>query len=401
MKILPINRYRFYQSLQPLFLLKKITSKSTAGCLQVFTASGSWSIYVEEGKLIYACCTEKMFELLYKHLQRLSQKIPTLHNGIKEQLRAIFETGIENQAIPNPDYLAICWLVNQKYITPVQAGILVEQLALEVLESFLLLKEGSYEFAPESFLDEMPKFCHLDVRLLVERCQRRSPGYASIPSGKSERSSADAAPPQPASLERRHLNHQSGSEFAANCPQQTPQRTSKGESTPNSGQQQHLHVVPPSQQPLPKPRLNNVLPHPVNTNNSNRPQISRPNVDKKLYTVFCIDDSPAVVNAISKFLDDQIFSVVGINDPLKALMQIIRLKPDLILLDIEMPNLDGYELCSLVRKHSHFKDTPIIMITGRTGFIDKARAKLVRASGYLSKPFTQADLLKEVFQHIK
>jgi CheY-like chemotaxis protein len=82
-------------------------------------------------------------------------------------------------------------------------------------------------------------------------------------------------------------------------------------------------------------------------------------------------------------------------------MQIIRLKPDLILLDIEMPNLDGYELCSLVRKHSHFKDTPIIMITGRTGFIDKARAKLVRASGYLSKPFTQADLLKEVFQHIK
>ncbi len=95
------------------------------------------------------------------------------------------------------------------------------------------------------------------------------------------------------------------------------------------------------------------------------------------------------------------FSVVGINDPLKALMQIIRLKPDLILLDIEMPNLDGYELCSLVRKHSHFKDTPIIMITGRTGFIDKARAKLVRASGYLSKPFTQADLLKEVFQHIK
>ncbi|MCP6757292.1 MAG: response regulator [Fischerella sp. CENA71] len=399
MKILPINRYRFYQSLQPLFLLKKITSKSTTGCLQVFTASGSWSIYVEEGKLIYACYTEKMFELLYKHLQRLSQKIPTLHNGIKEQLRAIFETGIENQAIPNPDYLGICWLVNQKYLTPAQAGILVEQLALEVLESFLLLKEGSYEFTPESFLDEMPKFCHLDMRLLVERSQKRS-HHTSIPGGKIEKSGVDTTAPQSDSSGRRHLNHQSASEFAVTPRQQTSQRISKGEGKLNLGQQ-HLHVVPPTQQPLPKPKQNNLLSHPINQNNSNRPLISQPNAEKKLYTVFCIDDSPTVINAIRKFLDDQMFSVMGINDPLKALMQIIRLKPDLILLDIEMPNLDGYELCSLVRKHSHFKDTPIIMITGRTGFIDKARAKLVRASGYLSKPFTQADLLKEVFQHIK
>ncbi|RAM48227.1 MAG: two-component system response regulator [Hapalosiphonaceae cyanobacterium JJU2] len=399
MKILPINRYRFYQSLQPLFLLKKITSKSTTGCLQVFTASGSWSIYVEEGKLIYACCTEKMFELLYKHLQRLSQKIPTLHNGIKEQLRAIFETGIENQAIPNPDYLGICWLVNQKYLTPAQAGILVEQLALEVLESFLLLKEGSYEFSPESFLDEMPKFCHLDMRLLVERSQKRSHN-ASIPSGKIEKPGVDTTAPRSDSSGGRHLNHQSASEFAATPQQQTSQRTSKSEGKSNPGQQ-HLHVVPPTQEPSPKPRQNNVLSHPVNQNINTRPRISQPNAEKKLYTVLCIDDSPTVINAIQKFLDDQMFSVMGINDPLKALMQIIRLKPDLILLDIEMPNLDGYELCSLVRKHSHFKDTPIIMITGRTGFIDKARAKLVRASGYLNKPFTQADLLKEVFQHIK
>jgi twitching motility two-component system response regulator PilG len=81
-------------------------------------------------------------------------------------------------------------------------------------------------------------------------------------------------------------------------------------------------------------------------------------------------------------------------------MQILRSKPDLILLDVEMPNLDGYELCSLLRRHSSFKNTPIIMVTGRTGFIDKAKAKLVRSSGYLTKPFTRSDLLKLVFKHI-
>lgn len=122
--------------------------------------------------------------------------------------------------------------------------------------------------------------------------------------------------------------------------------------------------------------------------------------EKSAYTVACIDDSPTVLNSIKHFLDESTFSVVMINDPVKALMQILRSKPDLILLDVEMPNLDGYELCSLLRRHSAFKNIPIIMVTGRTGLIDRAKAKMVRASGYLTKPFSQSDLLKMVFKHI-
>jgi twitching motility two-component system response regulator PilG len=121
---------------------------------------------------------------------------------------------------------------------------------------------------------------------------------------------------------------------------------------------------------------------------------------KSTYTIACIDDSPTVLNAINSFLDDKSFSVVMINDPVRALMQVVRIKPDLILLDVEMPNLDGYELCSLLRKHSLFKTTPIIMVTGNTGFLDRAKAKLVRSSGYLTKPFNQSELLKMVFKHL-
>jgi twitching motility two-component system response regulator PilG len=89
-----------------------------------------------------------------------------------------------------------------------------------------------------------------------------------------------------------------------------------------------------------------------------------------------------------------------INDPVKALMQVIRSKPDLILLDVTMPNLDGYELCSLLRKHPSFRRTPVIMVTSHSGFIDRAKAKLVGASGYLTKPFTQPELVKMVFKHL-
>ncbi|MBV6626044.1 MAG: response regulator [Rivularia sp. (in: Bacteria)] len=120
----------------------------------------------------------------------------------------------------------------------------------------------------------------------------------------------------------------------------------------------------------------------------------------KTYTIVCIDDSRAVVNAIKMYLDDNIFCVVGINDPLKALMQVVRLKPDLILLDITMPTLDGYELCSLLRKHSALKETPIIMVTGKKGIINRVKAKMVKASDYITKPFQKKDLLKVIFKYI-
>jgi twitching motility two-component system response regulator PilG len=122
--------------------------------------------------------------------------------------------------------------------------------------------------------------------------------------------------------------------------------------------------------------------------------------DFKTYTIVCIDDSRAVINAIKMYLDDNFFSVVGINDPLKALMQIVRLKPDVILLDITMPTLDGYELCSLLRKHSSLKETPVIMVTGRKGIINRVKAKMVKASDYLTKPFHKKDLLKVMFKYI-
>ncbi|BDI19692.1 two-component system response regulator [Nostoc cf. commune SO-36] len=300
-----------------------------------------------------------MFEPLYRNLQRLSQQISTLPHGIKDQLRAIFETGIENQAIPNPDYLAICWLVNQKYISPSQAAMLIEQLALEVLESFLNLEEGSYEFIPESFLDDMPKFCHLNLRLLVERCltPQREAGYYQTSSSSQSHASQF---------------------FQIN------------------------ELQPKAKTPPKLPRINSYKPavYSINTNEHRGQQIIQSPADKKIYTIFCIVDSPTVLNTIKSYLDEQTFSVIGATDSLKALMQIVRIKPDIILLDVSMPNLDGYELCSLLRKHSHFKNTPVVLVSEKLGFIDRAKAKMVRASGYLSKPFKQGDLLKVIFRHI-
>lgn len=353
MSTIPTDSYRLAQKLHPLSLLAQLTSRNATGSLRVFTVTGSWSINLEEGKLTYASYSDKVFERLDNHLRQLSQKIPTLNSATRVQMRLIFEPKSENQSIPYADYQGICWLVNQGYLTHTQAAKLIEGLAKEVLEPFLALKEGSYEFCADSSWDEMPKFCYLDLRLLVEYCQRQL---------------------------RNRSNIQSPVHPAGNS-QVLPTTKSPQSQSPSLNGQQLL-------------RQNNFEP----PDNKNRINASS-NV-AKFYTIACIDDSQTVLNSINLFLEGNPFTVVTINDPVKALMQILRSKPDLILLDVEMPNLDGYELCSLLRKHSAFKNIPIIMVTGRTGFIDKARAKLVRASGYLTKPFTQSDLLKVVFKHI-
>ncbi|MBE9007937.1 response regulator [Fortiea sp. LEGE XX443] len=346
--ITPMSSHRLIQKLHPLSLLAQLTSRRATGCLRVFTGSTSCSIHLEEGKLTYASSSDKMFERLDNHLRRLSLNIPTLNSANRVQMRLMFEPASESLSIPHADYQAICWLVEQRYISSMQAATLIDELAKEVLESFLILKEGTYEFYPDSSWNELPKFCQLDLRLLVEYCQRQ--------------------------LRHRHQL-------------QSQVQVAKGS-----------QVLPgikplPNGQPLSK---NNNFESVENINNQTVQQLGK----KSLYTIACIDDSQTVLNSIKLFLDENTFSVVTINDPVKALMQILRSKPNLILLDVEMPNLDGYELCSLLRRHSAFKSTPIIMVTGRTGFIDRAKAKMVRSSGYLTKPFTQSELLKIVFKHI-
>lgn len=122
-------------------------------------------------------------------------------------------------------------------------------------------------------------------------------------------------------------------------------------------------------------------------------------VESRSFKIVCIDDSPSILQTIQTHLDEQ-FNVVMIADPLKALMQVMRHNPDVILLDVGMPNLDGYELCAMLRRHPRFRETPVIMVTGHTGFIDRARAKLVGASGYLTKPFTRMELLDTIAKHL-
>jgi two-component system, chemotaxis family, response regulator PixG len=123
-------------------------------------------------------------------------------------------------------------------------------------------------------------------------------------------------------------------------------------------------------------------------------------IEQATYKIACVDDSPTILREINRFLDGDSFKVFPIVDSGTALMKIIRINPDIILLDVGMPTIDGYKLCSMLRKHPAFKKTPIVMVTGNTGIIDRAKAKMAGSTDYMTKPFTQAGLIEMVSRHL-
>ena len=109
--------------------------------------------------------------------------------------------------------------------------------------------------------------------------------------------------------------------------------------------------------------------------------------------VVCIDDDLAIGKTVEYTLQAKGYEVTAIRNPLDALTRVFQIKPDLILCDLAMPELDGYEICGMLRNSTAFRQTPIIMLTGKDGFIDRVRARMVGATDYLTKPFGPSELL--------
>jgi twitching motility two-component system response regulator PilG len=124
---------------------------------------------------------------------------------------------------------------------------------------------------------------------------------------------------------------------------------------------------------------------------------SHPN---KVPRILCIDDGTAIRKAVEYILSNYGYEATAIGNPIKALSLVFQFKPDLILCDIAMPELDGYEICAMLRRSTAFRQTPIVMLTGKDGFIDRVKARMVGATDYLTKPFGENELLMLVEKYI-
>jgi Response regulators consisting of a CheY-like receiver domain and a winged-helix DNA-binding domain len=113
-------------------------------------------------------------------------------------------------------------------------------------------------------------------------------------------------------------------------------------------------------------------------------------------SILVVDDSPTVRKLIAGKLEKSGHNVFCSADGVEALEMLAGLMPDLILLDINMPRMDGYQTCKSIRSNESTKDIPIVMISGKDGFFDKVRGRMAGTSGYITKPFGPETLMKTV-----
>jgi DNA-binding response OmpR family regulator len=113
-------------------------------------------------------------------------------------------------------------------------------------------------------------------------------------------------------------------------------------------------------------------------------------------SVFVVDDDPGLIEAVAAVLSEEGYRVTGASDSRAALLTVLADPPDLLVLDVNMPDLNGWELCDIVRRQTTTRDVPVLFLTGRTEVRDQITALQVGGSDHLKKPFRAEELRGKV-----
>ena len=414
------------QKRSPKDLLKSLESLKD-GCVYVIRDRIRWSFYLKGGKIVYATHSLESFERLERHLRGLSREVPTLDDKLRSQLRLMFDDPdnakhkASSEIICN-EYIAIQWLVNENYLPKQMGSKLIARIVQEVFESFLCLPDGEFvTMHYEHLLEDV--YCYLSIDRILEIVEQRLKAWYELgptifspyqcPYLVSQTSAAKRMSMETVQRLGRILRGFNFLQLGALLGKDPLAIAKQLKPLINDGSillrdpLSPFDMLPRTYYLAPEEEKENIqkLLEAFVDEASSGDDISGfsqglSNQSTKVWKIVCIDDSESMLSIIGSYLGSEDFQVTLIQDSMRALMKITSIRPDLILLDIGMPNVDGYQLCSLIRKSSILKDIPIVMVTGNKGLIDRARARISGATDYITKPFMQSDLLKMIMRHL-
>ncbi len=117
--------------------------------------------------------------------------------------------------------------------------------------------------------------------------------------------------------------------------------------------------------------------------------------------ILVVDDSETIRRTAEALLKKENYQVAVAEDGLRAFAAIVDFKPQIIFLDIMMPRLDGYQVCSVIKNNPEYSHIPVIMLSSKDNIFDKARGRVSGSEFFMSKPFSKEELVGVVNQHLK
>ncbi|MEX1071496.1 MAG: response regulator, partial [Anaerolineales bacterium] len=118
--------------------------------------------------------------------------------------------------------------------------------------------------------------------------------------------------------------------------------------------------------------------------------------------VVCVEDEPEMIDLIQLILNRKGFEVIGANGGIKGLETIRKIKPDLVLLDLMMPEMDGWQVYQQLKADESTQNIPVIVVTAKAQNIDKVLGlHIAKVDDYISKPFSLQELVDRVDKVLK
>ncbi len=335
-----------------------------------------WLVFCWNGRIIYAGESEATHRRLRDYLRRYKAET------------VLSELEVPSIASVNaPEYGYLWVLLENQVITPAIARSIVHCMVQETLFDLLSLHQGAFIFEMGSAL--APQLTTLEISPLLANIFKQVQEWKKF--------HPHITSPNQCPFITDHLKLQQTVR-----PQvfETLNRWADGKTSIRQIAR-HLHrdivMVTKAIYPFVQQGLVQLLaPHPETSLTPLEPLNDRSRSPR----IVCIDDDIVIRQTVETILKEQGYEAIAIGNPLKALSLVFQLKPDLILCDIAMPELNGYEICAMLRNSTAFRQTPIVMLTGIDGFIDRLKARMIRATNYLTKPFGDAELLTLVETYI-
>lgn len=338
----------------------------------------SWLVFFASGQVVYAGPTNVGVSRLRDHLHRYK-----IDDSLPDP-----STTSAIASFNSPEYGTLWALLERRLLTPEQSRSILSHMIRETLFDLLGLHQGSFVFQLSSALS--PQLTtHKTTDLIVELAPQIQVWHQFHPHVQS--------PYQcPVILDQ--------AAFQASISSETYYRLAGWMNGQTSLRQMARYLnrdmVTVARSLLPSIQKGLVsLTHATPTLWS-QSQSDETQWSQRVPRVVCVDDGATIRQTVEQILDRHGYEATSIGHPLKALGLLFQLKPDLILCDIAMPELEGYELCAMLRHSNAFRQTPIVMLTGKDGFIDRVRARMAGATDYLTKPFGANELLTLVEKYV-